>query len=321
LWTDQDPLRLARLRQGEILAASNTGTDGPRAVPHGLIHDWVGAVFIPSVTLDQVFAVVHDYDRYSQFYRPAVAAAAVFNKGGEDECFRVRYIRKVLFVSEVLDAEFKVQHVEVDADRRYSIARSTRLEETRTRSDSDKNENATADENGYIWRIYTISKYEQRDGGVYIEQENVVLSRAIPASLRWLVEPAVRRLSRELLMGSLRQTRAAVCAIVQEHSLTGDSSQGRRDRQHFGTDQGLDLVPNARIGFNLNMRLHENLSVPGKAVTIDLPGSVVETEISQNLGSPAIRRDNLPPSVEKSIQLIEIDSLRNVRGNQSVILS
>jgi hypothetical protein len=43
-------------------------------------------------------------------------------------------------------------------------------------------------------------------------QENVVLSRSIPASLRWLVEPAVRQLSRNVVEAYLRDTREAVCS-------------------------------------------------------------------------------------------------------------
>ena len=68
LWIDQDPVRAARVRHGEVLATPGTGADGLRAVPYGLIHDWVGAIFIPGVTAAEVFSVVHNYDRYSEFY-------------------------------------------------------------------------------------------------------------------------------------------------------------------------------------------------------------------------------------------------------------
>jgi len=37
---------------------------------------------------------------------------------------------------------------------------------------------------GLIWR-----RFEERDGGVYVEVEAIALSRDVPASLRWLVEP------------------------------------------------------------------------------------------------------------------------------------
>src|ERR1035438_430492 len=60
LWLDKDPGRPTQVRGGEILAEPAGGSNDPKVVPFGLIHDWVGAVFIPGVTLAQVFAVVDD---------------------------------------------------------------------------------------------------------------------------------------------------------------------------------------------------------------------------------------------------------------------
>jgi hypothetical protein len=36
----------------------------------------------------------------------------------------------------------------------------------------------------FIWRIYCVSQYEERDGGVYLEIEAIVPSRGIPSSVR-----------------------------------------------------------------------------------------------------------------------------------------
>jgi hypothetical protein len=48
---------------------------------------------------------------------------------------------------------------------------------------------------GFIWRIYSVSQYEERDGGVYLEIEAIVLSRGIPSSVRWLVIPVANHLA------------------------------------------------------------------------------------------------------------------------------
>jgi hypothetical protein len=63
---------------------------------------------------------------------------------------------------------------------------------------------------GLIWRAYSITRFEERDGGVYIELEAIILSRDIPILLRWIVDPIVRRVSRESLTTSFRQTEEAV---------------------------------------------------------------------------------------------------------------
>ena len=49
-----------------------------------------------------------------------------------------------------------------------------------------------------------------RDGGVYAELEAIVLSRDVPAYIRWLVNSIGSRLSRNSILTSLEQTREAV---------------------------------------------------------------------------------------------------------------
>jgi hypothetical protein len=65
---------------------------------------------------------------------------------------------------------------------------------------------------GLVWRLFSVARYEQRDGGVYVEIEAIALSRDVPASVRWAVEPIVRRISQNSLATSLRQTENAVRA-------------------------------------------------------------------------------------------------------------
>jgi len=68
---------------------------------------------------------------------------------------------------------------------------------------------------GFIWRLFSISRFEERDSGVYVELEVMALSRCVPAGLRWLVNPVVSRLSQSSLVTSLSQTREAVKSLPQ----------------------------------------------------------------------------------------------------------
>jgi hypothetical protein len=63
---------------------------------------------------------------------------------------------------------------------------------------------------GYVWRLYSVARFEQRDGGTYVEVEAIALSRDIPIALRWLVNPIVRRVSKNSMLVSLQQMREAV---------------------------------------------------------------------------------------------------------------
>lgn len=58
--------------------------------------------------------------------------------------------------------------------------------------------------------MHTISRYEERDGGVYLEVEAIALTRDVPKSIRWMVNPVVHLLSINSLTTTLRQTRQAV---------------------------------------------------------------------------------------------------------------
>src|SRR5690349_24057648 len=71
LWIRTTPEGEQRVRTGEIVVAP-VAEHNPRSVPSGLIHDWVGAAFLPGVTLAQVTAVTRDYKNYKTFYGPNV---------------------------------------------------------------------------------------------------------------------------------------------------------------------------------------------------------------------------------------------------------
>ena len=58
---------------------------------------------------------------------------------------------------------------------------------------------------------------------MYVELEAIALSRDIPGSLRWMVEPIVRRVSRSALVVSLQETADAVRSNT---NITSTSSVG-----------------------------------------------------------------------------------------------
>jgi hypothetical protein len=63
--------------------------------------------------------------------------------------------------------------------------------------------------------MQTIARFEQRDGGVYIEVEAMTLSRDVPGSLRWIIDPMIRRYARESLTAYLTAMRNSVQGKVE----------------------------------------------------------------------------------------------------------
>lgn len=209
LWIDALPELLARVRAGEIVV-SPVGAQNPKKVPSGMIHDWVGAVFIPGVTLKDVLQVVRDYARYKEMYRPTVIDSRVIATGETKDRFSMRLLNKSLFLKTALDTEYESCYVHVDDHRAYSISRTTRVQEIEEYGSPDERMLRDGEGNGMIWRLFSIARQVERDGGVYFELEVIGLSRDIPGSLRWLVEPIVRRISRGSLVTSLQETEDAV---------------------------------------------------------------------------------------------------------------
>jgi hypothetical protein len=213
LWADEAPDRTARIRNGTILVAPGVG-NGTQSVAGGLIHHWLAAAFIPHVTMADVLRVAHDYSNYKQYYRPDVIDSRLLSCAEDERKFSMRSIHRVLFITAVLESEFATHDIRVSPTRWYIVADSRRVQEVDNYGRTNECLLPAERGRGFIVRLHTISRYEERDGGVYLEMEAIALSRDIPAALRWLVNPAVARFSQAELMTSLRQTRDAVGAAT-----------------------------------------------------------------------------------------------------------
>jgi hypothetical protein len=231
---DAAPATRLRVRNGAIVVEPVVG-NGTEIVPDGLIHHWVAAAFIPHVNVAGVLRIAHDYAEYKQFYHPSIMDSRLLGCEGGEQSFSTRSLYRVLFVTAVLDSQFVTRDVEVDATRWYIIADSTRVQEVENYGRADEHVLPPDQGRGFIWRLRTITRYEERDGGVYVEMEAIALSRDIPPAVRWLVGPAVSRFSQNELATSLRQTREAVNAATPEQAanypLAGNSLRLRAGGQ------------------------------------------------------------------------------------------
>jgi hypothetical protein len=213
LWVDEDQDRLHRVRSGKILV-SPAAPHIPRPVPAGLIHDWIGAAFFPNTKLEDVLAVVRDYDHYQEFYKPSVVESKSLAQPGEDDRFSMLLVNKEVVAKMALDSEYQACFQKLDATRWYTVAYTTRIQEIHEYGHPGEKKLPPEEGNGYIWRLYSIGRFEERDGGVYMELEAMALSRDIPLAFRWVADPIVRRVSKNALVLSLKQTQDAVRAAT-----------------------------------------------------------------------------------------------------------
>jgi len=213
LWTDETADRAARLRKGEI-ATAPASPDIPKRVPFGLIHHWIGAKFLRGVTIPDALKVLRDYSRYTDFYPPAVVQSTPDSVGDSTDQFSMVLMKRLQFRKVALDADYAIHYVRVDARRLYSVARTTRIQEIAGFGEPGQHLLPQDEGTGLIWRLYSVTRFEERDGGLYLEMEAIALSRDIPSGWRFIVEPVVRHKSKEALVTALRQTEDAVRAAA-----------------------------------------------------------------------------------------------------------
>ena len=211
LWMDEAPDRADRVRRGEVAIAPVLG-HGTRGVPDGLVHHWIGAIFIPGTTIEGLLAVVHDYDSYQHFYRPVVTKSRTLACDEANQEFQMVWQRNVLFVSAAMRGNYQAHDVMLDSHRGYSVAETVEVREIEGYGNPGERLLPPDTGNGFLWRIRSVARFEERDGGVYLELEAMALTRDIPASLAWMVKPFVHRLSVSSLTTTLHQTRDAVIA-------------------------------------------------------------------------------------------------------------
>jgi hypothetical protein len=213
LWTDETADLAARLRKGEI-ATAPASPDIPKRVPFGLIHHWIGAKFLLGVTIPDALKVLRDYSRYTDFYPPAVVQSTPDSVGDSNDQFSMVLMKRLQFRKVAMDADYTIHYVRVDARRLYSVARTTRIQEIAGFGEPGQHLLPQDEGTGLIWRLYSVTRFEERDGGLYLEMEAIALSRDIPSGWRFIVEPVVRHKSKEALVTALRQTQDAVRAAA-----------------------------------------------------------------------------------------------------------
>src|ERR1700678_3725500 len=102
LWLDDEPDRREYVRtKGPYIEPMSR--DIPRKVPHGLIHDWLGAGFVPDAKIEDILLVVRDYDHYKEMYRPGVIDSMSRGTDGVKDLFSMRLVNKPVEEKTVLD--------------------------------------------------------------------------------------------------------------------------------------------------------------------------------------------------------------------------
>ena len=213
LWVDAEGREkdLAALRSGELVISRLETKIGEKKidVPDGLIHHWVGLVFVPAVTVDQAVRLLQDYDTHGEVYKPNVARSKVIARDGDVFRMYLRfYTKKVLTV--VVNSEHEARFTRPAPDRAYSRIVSTRIAEVDDPDTPEEKEKPVGRDGGYLWRLNSYWRFLERDGGTYVQCESITLTRTAPFGLGVIIRPFITGIPRETLTFTLERTRAAL---------------------------------------------------------------------------------------------------------------
>jgi hypothetical protein len=203
---------LASVQKGEIYMERLETRDASGAsieVPDGLIHHWIGTVFIPGATLGQVLRLAQDYDHHQDIYQPEVVRSRLIRREGNSYQIYYRLVKKKV-ITVTLNTNHDVQYVPLDATHCRSRSVATRIAEVVDADQPDEHEKPIGRDGGFLWRMNSYWRFEEKDRGVYVEVESISLTRDIPTGLGWLIKLFMTSIPRESLLMTLGSTRSAV---------------------------------------------------------------------------------------------------------------
>ncbi len=224
LWIDSQDEALRqqlheRLARGEVVTKRLETRDDnrPIRIPHGLVHHWIGTIFIPRATLQQTMILMENYPTYPQVFSFGVQRSNVLSQEKQDFQVQLRMFREArspVFYNVDLDDRY----FRVDADHGYRRSRSTRIAELADVGKPTEHELPVGDDRGLLWRLNLDWRCQEENGGVFLQIELIALSRGVPAIIAWLANPYIQSLPQQYLEKVLQAMRSGVSVQATPHA-------------------------------------------------------------------------------------------------------
>jgi putative flippase GtrA len=200
------------VRAGGV-AMERIDTPAPRTarptIPEGRVHHWIGAVFVPGLTVaDVVRRLQEGAGRESQSYKD-VLASKLLSKAGDKLTVFLK-LRRESVLTVVYNTEHAVEYRRLGGTRATSRSVATKIAELADAGTPQEREKPAGTDRGFLWKLNAYWRYEQVDGGVIIECESISLSRGVPALLRPFISGVVDGIARDALDKTLASVRGVL---------------------------------------------------------------------------------------------------------------
>lgn len=176
-------------------------------VTHGLIHDWMGAIYIPNCNIERVLNILQDFDNHKNIY-PQVADSGTVSQTADGVIGYWRLEQKGI-VPVVLQVEQQAHYSQVAPGKWKGQSYARDIKEIDMSLFTRGRKFPLGQGHGYLWRLYSYWSLENKNGGVLAECRTLSLSRDVPQSLAWAIAPYVEKMPRDSLTSTLTETRRA----------------------------------------------------------------------------------------------------------------
>ncbi len=206
-WIEENPDEREQARSGQVVTHAFTGKDG-RSISGGLIHDWVGAVFLPGVSLDRAREFLQDQKLHQDVYQEITSAQTVSCEGNHS-ITRVRMVKKK-YLTVVLDVDYDNTWQSPGAGRWVLRSHTRHVREVQNAGTPDEHAYPEDEGHGFLWRMNSVWRLREADGGAWVELRVVSLSRDAPSSLGWIIKPLIRQFPADSIESTLEGMRNAL---------------------------------------------------------------------------------------------------------------
>jgi putative flippase GtrA len=174
----------------------------PAAVEDGKIHHWIGAVFVPGLTVQAVVDRIQQKAGHESEHYEDVLASRLIERSG-DRLLIFMKLRRTNLITVTYNTQHAVEYKRLGGTRASARSVATKIAELGSVGTPQEHEKSADDDNGFLWRLNAYWRYEAVQGGVIIECESVSLSRPVPTLVRPVANPIVDRVARESLNRTL----------------------------------------------------------------------------------------------------------------------
>jgi len=195
---EESPDSLSRIKRGETVIKPLNKED---KTPDGIIHDWVGSIFIPQSNLDEIIGILTDYESHKLVFDEVIDSRLIRKSGNQLESY-LRFKKKEI-LTVVTDTWYRAEHRYYPGEKAHLISRSTRINEVENFGQKDERLKPEGEDNGFLWRMNTYWSLLETGDGIILECRSVSLSRDIPFGLNLIIKPIVSRMPRKSLEKTL----------------------------------------------------------------------------------------------------------------------